>query len=305
MGVIMLKKRIFSFFILIATILMIGLYINTHRNLLNNIRSVNLLSLSFIVLIRFIFLLLNGLLLREFALKYKITLIPTEWFGLSVVTTMGNILTPLSGGLFARATYLKHKHSLPYAKFLSLLCVNYMIYFWVVGIAGVVTLFLTKENIPYYYQIMTCFIIAITTITIFIAIPFKSLPWNNQFIEFINESLLGWEIIKLDFILLIKLVLFTLCNIILHGLSFWIALSSTLGTSHPFGPVFLVSLISVFSTLGNITPGNIGIQETVISVSSGIIGIGVGVGLIVSLVIRVATIIPTFIFGPIFSFILT
>ena len=301
----MIKNKIWSFSILLFIAAMIGIYLFTHRNLLLYLRDVNLLSISFLVIIRFIFLVLNGVLLREFALKYQITLVPTEWFGLSVVTTMGNFITPFSGGLFARASYLKHKHALPYSKFLSLLGANYMIYFWVVGVAGFITLVLTKEKIFYYYQIMLCFMIVIITISAFIIVPFKKLSGSNRFIAFLNESLLGWVIIKKDVFLLIKLVLFTLCNIILHGLSFWIALSSILGFSYPFKPIFLVSLMSVFSTLGNITPGNIGIQEAVVTISSGIVGIGVGVGLIVSLLIRIATLIPTFILGPIFSFILT
>jgi hypothetical protein len=60
-----------------------------------------------------------------------------------------------------------------------------------------------------------------------------------------------------------------------------------------------------FSLLVRITPGNLGIQEAVVSLSSGLLGIGTGQGLLVSLLIRVATMIPTFTLGPVFSFLLT
>ena len=302
----MIKRRIWSLSALIFIIAAIVLYIGLQRHLLVSIQNVSLSALSYLIMIRVVFLVLNGILLREFALKYRITLMPKEWFGLSVVTTMGNFITPFSGGLIARATYLKHRYAFSYAKFASLLTANYLIYFEVIAIAGLVTLMASPEKPIYYWQLALFFVMVIIIVsTLFMFPSSKRLPWHNRLATIINDSLEGWVLIKSDKILLGKLMLYTFVSILLHGFSFWIAFFALKGEAVSFGPVFLVSLLSIFSLIGNITPGNLGIQEAIASISSEILGIGAGLGLLASLLIRVATLIPTFTLGPIFSFVLT
>lgn len=301
----MIKDRAWSMIVVAVVLVAITLYIGSQRHLLVSIKNISLFALSYLVVIRVIFLILNGILLREVTLKYRILLIPKEWFGLSVVTTMGNFIMPFSGGLIARATYLKHRHALSYAKFASLLAANYLVYFWIVGVVGIITLMVLMDKIGYYWQITLFFALVILVISILVMLPSTKLSWNNRLATIINDSLEGWSLIKGDKVLLGKLMLYTLVNIFLHGFSFWIAFFALKGESISFGPVFIVSLLSVFSTLGNITPGNLGIQEAVVSICSGMLGIGAGIGLLVSLLIRAASLIPAFIFGPIFSFLLT
>jgi uncharacterized membrane protein YbhN (UPF0104 family) len=301
----MIKDRAWSMIVVAVILVAIALYIGSQRHLLISIKNINLSALSYLVVIRVIFLILNGILLRELTLKYRIPLMPKEWFGLSVVTTMGNFITPFSGGLIARATYLKHRHALSYAKFASLLAANYLVYFWIVGVVGVITLMVFMDKPGYYWQVALFFVLVTLVISTLVMLPSTKLSWNNRLGAIINESLEGWLLIKSDKVLLGKLILYTLVNIFLHGFSFWIAFYALKGEPISFGPVFLISLLSVFSTLGNVTPGNLGIQEAVVSICSGILGIGAGIGLLASLLIRAATIIPTFTLGPIFSFVLT
>lgn len=301
----MIKDRAWSMIVVVIVLVAIALYIGSQRNLLVSIKNISLSTLSYLVVIRVIFLILNGILLREFSLKYQIHLMPKEWFGLSVVTTMGNFIMPFSGGLIARATYLKHRHALSYAKFASLLAANYLVYFWIVGVVGIITLMVFMDKPGHYWQITLFFALVILLISILVMLPSTKLLWNNRLAAIINDSLEGWSLIKSDKVLLGKLMLYTLVNIFLHGFSFWIAFFALKGESISFGPVFLVSFLSVFSTLGNITPGNLGIQEAVVSICSGMLGIGAGIGLLVSLLIRAASLIPAFTLGPIFSFLLT
>ena len=304
-GLSMIKGRACSMIVVAVVLIAIALYIGLQRHLLVSIRNIGFFVLSCLVVIRVSFLILNGILLREFALKYRIPLMPKEWFGLSVVTTMGNFITPFSGGLIARATYLKHRHALPYARFASLLAANYLVYFGVVGIVGVITSMVFMDKSGYYWPVVLFFALVTLIISTLVMLPSAKLPWHNRLAAIINNSLEGWSLIRSDKVLLGKLMLYTLANIFLHGFSFWIAFYALKGEPISFGPVFLISLLSVFSTLGNVTPGNLGIQEAVISICSGMFGIGAGIGLLASLLIRAATIIPAFILGPIFSFLLS
>jgi uncharacterized membrane protein YbhN (UPF0104 family) len=218
---------------------------------------------------------------------------------------MGNYITPFSGGMIAKGSYLKYRHKFPYARFISVLGASYLMYFWVTGIAGIITLILIPERLNLYWELLTFFMGVVLFISLLAVFPAIKIPGNNWIIASLNSTVDGWTLIKKDLFLLAKLALYTLANIFLNGFSFWLAFVALSKTSIPPGPVFLISLLSSFSILIKITPGNLGIFETVTTLGAEILGIGAGLGLMVSLVIRAASMILIFTLGPIFSLLLT
>jgi uncharacterized membrane protein YbhN (UPF0104 family) len=242
--------------------------------------------------------------LRELAAKFDVALTAKEWFGLSVVTTMGNYITPFSGGMIARAFYLKRRHEFSYTQFATLLASNYLVYFWVIGVIGVLTFLLFGRVVWSYWQLFVFFVVVLISISVLILFPAVRLPGQNRIAKTLNTSLAGWELVKNDRVLLAKLVVYTLVNVSLNALGFWVAYDA-LGSSVPFRSALLIGMLTSFSLLIRITPGNLGIQEALIGLSSGLLGIGAGQGLLVALLVRGATMVPTFTLGPIFSFLLT
>jgi hypothetical protein len=97
--------------------------------------------------------------------------------------------------------------------------------------------------------------------------------------------------------------LVAVAGLLLNGFSFWLAYHSIDFKVHP-AAIILVSLLPFFLVLFYITPGNFGIQEIAISLTSGFVGTGVGKGLLVALLVRATTILPVFILGPIFLYVL-
>jgi uncharacterized membrane protein YbhN (UPF0104 family) len=73
----------------------------------------------------------------------------------------------------------------------------------------------------------------------------------------------------------------------------------------PFRTALLIYLLSSFSVLINITPGNLGVQEVITSLAAEILGVGADTGLLASLIIRAITILAALTFGPIFSYLLS
>lgn len=297
-------RRFWSIVVLVLVIAAIAWYLNSQRQLLSAFRRVSFLAIFYLVGIRLLFLGTNGLFLREFASRFDVRLTLKEWLGLSVVTTMGNYITPLSGGMIARAAYLKQRHRLPYAQFVTLLASNYLINFWVIGVVGILTLLTFGTAIQLYWQVLVCFTTVIVSISALVLFPTVKLPWKNRIAKTVNTSLEGWSLVKSDRVLITKLVIYTLINIFLNGLSFWIAYDA-LGSRISFRSALLVGLLTSFSLLVRITPGNLGIQEAVVSLSSGLLGIGAGQGLLAALLIRGATLIPAFTLGPLFGFLLS
>lgn len=227
----------------------------------------------------------------------------TEWFGLAVVTTMCNYITPFSGGLLFRATYLKRQHAFSFTKFVTLLSANYLISFWVIAVTGLFCfLFLEPDSmssIVFLFFLGT--FIAISCIAL---IPVKSIPGTSKFIRIINNSLHGWLFIKRDKILLIKLIVYTLANILLNSCAFWVACNS-LDYNISLLPSIIISLIASFSVVIKLTPANLGIHEAIIGFTSPLFGIEIGQGLMTALVLRGTGIIVLFILGPLYSYILT
>lgn len=288
--------------LIVATITTMYYY---NPQLLEPLKGISLLTILYLLLSRLAFQITNGLILREIASKFNIKLIRKEWLGLPFVTAMGNYITPFSGGMIARASYLKYRHSFPYAQFVSVLGASYLVYFWVAGVAGIITLMLPLERSELYWELILFFLAVILIISSFAMLPAVKIPGSNWVAVSLNNAIDGWTLIKRDVLLLVKLALYTLVNILLNGLSFWLAFVALSDSSLSFGTIFLISLFSSFSILIKITPGNLGISEAIITISSGILGIGAGLGLMASLLIRAASLIPIFTLGPAFSFVLT
>jgi uncharacterized membrane protein YbhN (UPF0104 family) len=170
-----------------------------------------------------------------------------------------------------------------------------------VGVVGALALLTFGKAMWAYWQLFVFFIAVVISISALILFPAARLPWENRIAKALNAALAGWELVKNDQVLLAKLVAYTLVNISLNALCIWVAYDA-LGFPVPFRSALLVGLLTSFSLLIGITPGNLGIQEAVVSLSSGLLGIGTGQGLLAALLVRGATILPAFTLGPIFSF---
>jgi uncharacterized membrane protein YbhN (UPF0104 family) len=300
----MRRRQALAVLMLVVAMAAIALYLNSQRRLLVSLQHVSVAAALSLAMLRLLSWAATGLFLREYALRFGIRLSPQEWFGLSVVTTMGNYLTPFSGGVMARAAYLKHRHVFSYAQFATLLSFSYLVIFWVIGVVGVVTSLLLREAMQFHWQIAAFFAAVVVFISVLFALPSVKLPWNNRLARIVNTSLEGWALVKNDWALLARLVIYTLFSILLNAVSFWVAYRA-LKAPASFGVVLLVSQLTVFSNLVNVTPGNLGIPEAVVGLSSGLLGAGSGPGLLATLLIRAATVLLAFTLGPIFSFLLT
>jgi uncharacterized protein (TIRG00374 family) len=245
----------------------------------------------------------NGLFLRTSARKFNISLRFNEWFGLAAVTTMGNYITPFSGGLIVRATYLKKKYNMPYALFTSILASNYIVMFWVIAVLGLLLLLLIEQTWSNHWPI-TLFLGSIAiSISLVLIFPERHVPWANRVGRFLNTILEGWYIVKRDHALLFQMLLLSLLTIILNGLSFWVAYWA-LGLKISLLVAFLLGMIAAFSIFVNLTPGSLGIQEAMVSLSAALLGSSAREGLLVVLLIRAVTVLCAFILGPLYGYIL-
>lgn len=299
-----MNNRYLSIAILLLVAAGLAVFLVSEKSLVIQLMQVDLVVVACLVILRFLFLVTNGLFLKTYSGRFGIRLSVKEWLGLSIVTTMGNFVTPFSGGLMARAAYLKHRHGFSYADFTTSLAANYLVNFWVIGLTGIVVMLLLGNSFPGLWPLIL-FFAAVTAVTSLLAVvPVGELRGEAPLIRNLNRVMQGWRMIRKDRPFLERLVLYVIVNIALNGLSFYLAYVA-LGGDASFTASLVVSLLSSFSILINLTPGNLGIQEAVTSLSSALLGLGAGLGLLVAIIIRAASLLPALGLGPLFSYYLT
>lgn len=289
---------------LLALLGIIALFLQSQPELLQSINNLTLSSAVLLISVRLGVFATNGLFLRAFARKFGISLTFQEWFGLAAITTMGNYITPFSGGLLVRATYLKKRHHMPYARFTSLLASNYLVMFWVIGVMGLLSLWFIGPTWSDHWPIALLFGSIVASISLVFVFPEQRLPWDNRIGRFLNTMLNGWYIVKQDYALLTRMLLLTLLTIGLNGISFWLAYWA-LGLKISILVALLLGMIAAFSIFINLTPGSLGIQEAMVSLSAALLGAGAREGLLVVLLIRAVTVLCAFILGPLYGYLLT
>ncbi len=301
----MIENRTYSIIVLLLVAIALLAYLYYHPQALTLLTNASIINIISLIIIRIFFQIISGLILRDFVSIFGTVLKFKEWFGLSIITTMGNYISPFSGGMIARAAYLKYRYAFSYAQFTSLLAASYLIFFWAVGFVGLISSLTSEITSILMWRVGLFFFIILLLSSLLILLPPIKISYRNPLIQFINKAIDGWTLIRNDKTLLFKLTLYSLTSIFLNGLSFWLAFISLTNIQFSFKTIFLISLLSIFSFLFNLTPSNLGIQEAIVSLASVIFGIGTSIGLMASLLIRATSLIPIFTLGPIFSLILT
>ena len=297
-------KQRWQYIILVLFGIIIVWYIYRNPKLFTCLRRISLHDIIALILLRGFALVVNGVLLKDFAYKFAITLKVKEWLGLSFVTAMGNYVTPFSGGMVFRAAYLHRNYGLSIEKFAMLLAFNFLIGFLcvaVVGLAGSIFIFCSSPELSWLVPSFFLSIILGISGLFFLKIPQRS--ETNWLCRKMNEAIAGWEALRSDRNFVWRLVGYTFINIFINSVLFFLAYQS-IGVDISFLRALVISLITVFSLIINITPGNFGVQEVIISMASSSLGQGTGEGLVVSLIIRATSLILIFTFGPIFLAIL-
>jgi uncharacterized protein (TIRG00374 family) len=289
------------FFILAAGI---GFYLKHNPGQIGYVRDISPWSILLLFFVSVATLVANGLCLRIFTRKFSICLKWKEWFGLASVTAMGNYLTPFSGGLVARAAYLKHRYDFPYTHFLAMLAANYMVAFAVISVTGIITLLTLTGTGNFSWTVLLFFLATLSAILLVSHMPSIAAGKRHRLLHFIQTALEGFDIIRRDRALWGKLIALTLFNIAAGGLLYFIAFTA-IGFAVPFTVALLIYLLTSFTLLINVTPGNLGVQEAVASFASGILGAGADMGLLAALIVRAVTIFSALALGPIFSYLLS
>jgi|SRR3989344_3199118 len=298
------KKKIISFFVFLILVIWAIFYIKSNFNDFKHVAMVSPLYIIPLFILGSLFLYINGLILKYLTEPFNIFLNNKEGFSLSILTTLGNYITPFRAGSGIRAVYLKKRYNFSYSAFLCTLLAIYLLIFLVNSFIGLASLFLLYvENGVFNFSIFTLFF-SIFTLLLFITIfNFDYKDTKYRIINKLFKVLNHWKIIKSN----IKII--SIISILVFFQSLVISLMMFLefiifGFKISFVSSLFLSVIFTLSLLISITPGALGIKETLTVFSAKLIGISPLQTLPVALLHSIIFIIIVFLLSPFCSYIL-
>lgn len=292
-------------FIYILTIIGIIVFVYININEIKYLIRVDYKHLILLIIVTTFTFLINALLFRNNISIFKINLPFIEWFGLTVSNTMYNYLLPARGGIALRAMYLKNEYNLPYSKYLTFISGTYILNLLnaalLASILSLILIFLGILNkyIFFYLSILSFIIIFLAILFLYKFNPDK-IPAKNKILKFIKNSAQSIKHFKNNPNKIKKLVILQITFIFALSLRLFFVFYVLNIHTNFFIIVFINSLV-VFSMIFSITPGNIGIKEGIIGLSSSLLNISFDKAVMVALIDRFVAVIIVFALGLFFS----
>ncbi len=240
---------------------------------------VSVASIILITLGRFVVYFSNGLFTKWSAELFTKKISLGEGVYISILSAVGNFFGPLLGGTSIRAVYLKKVHGLTYSYFTSTLIGYYLILFIINCLMALTALaFLPKDNKTNFLLVFFGLWLGAMLLLSRLRLPSRVTGNNNKnaIARRITKVLVnteeGWQQILSDKKLLLKLVLIAALSF-LGGFMMYYFEFNALGISTYFPTVLLYTSFVTISLLISLTPGAIGIRETILLITSATMGL--------------------------------
>jgi len=298
------NKAIIYFAVILPIIAGFVFYIRHNRGEFAKILSLDFIDFAIISCLVIATILLNGMIIKVLVEFFKLKLRMAEWFGLSVVNTLGNYL-PLKIGFVLRAVYLKKAHNFPYTAFLSSMGVAYLIIILssgFIGMLGMVAMYFVRGA---FNLILFLFCAAIFSGGLFlIAFSPRVKPSENKLIRRIVNAIDGWNLIKKDRTLLLKLFCINVLLIFVYAFRVYYA-SAALGYDFPFLYALLIGIPAMLSIFLIFIPAGIGVREAVMGFSSKLLEQSALSGVVIGSLDRIVAMAWVIVLGSIFAAVLS
>lgn len=298
-----LARNIGSFFLLIVLVSLSYFYIKKNLILFNDWKHLNIFYLSILIVLNYIFVVIQGLVLKAILKPYKIFLEFKEWFGLTVATLMFNYLFPF-GGLGFRAAYLKRRYNFDYTYFVSTLAAITLVEFLMLTLGGLITLvswYFSHGTINWLIAILLVCVAIFCLSIVFFTIKLPTTKY--KILEFIKRVVNSWYELRKNKELLTELIRLIFWQSIISAVIYFMAFR-TFNFYISFTDSFLPACLSSYSLFIRILPASFGAYEGAVVMAAKFLGYSVAQGLLVSGLSRLSIMVWVFTLGPIFTFML-
>jgi uncharacterized membrane protein YbhN (UPF0104 family) len=235
--------------------------------------------------------------------KFSIKLKFNEYFGMAITKNFANYFLPARLGMAVNLIYLKKQSGISYSHFTAFLIGQTILITASSAFCGLIGTFLcsqlfsNEKIIVYLYSFFGSILLVIGSLVSFN--PRINNP-KSRVAKNISHILNGWYTIKNDKILCIKIFTCGLFSYTLAAITIKAGFTA-FDIDIPFKAAFVAGILGSFINYINLTPANIGIQETFFALLSNILGYGFNQGLIVSGINRMVQMIIVFTLMPFYT----
>lgn len=297
-------KKVVAYIILAIILAFVFKYLVDNPQIFDKLRNLNISEFFVLSLFVVLVLIVNGFrakILTEIFTNSKLSF--KEWFGLSTLNTLGNY-SPFQGGFVARGYYLKNYYKIPYSHFASSILTSTLLTFSTFSFLSALAIlfgFLTK-GLFYTAPFWLFTAIGISGVSVILLLPKLRKRRNpkNLVGRTIHSLIDGWEVIGSNKTILLKLISVDLVALIIVSLRFFYA-ALILDVGISLIQSVIISAMAMVTLLVNITPGAIGIRETIAGFSATVVGANLVDGILVASLERAVILFWVIVIGVPFS----
>jgi uncharacterized membrane protein YbhN (UPF0104 family) len=292
----------------------ISLFLNESYilNVINTLTiSVFIEQIILAILFAFVSYNLQNQILRSFKVKLK----PSHWIGIGYINTMFNYILPFKSGVAIKSLFLKNKYNFKISHCLSIMIyIHFSLLKILLFLSTITFLTLKLQNNTIIPNLNVFLLISITSYIFALFIPkilkniyFSINTTHNDILNRLKNisNLLVEGILKISKKKKLALIV-TFSNILIIFIQFlrlFSAYKAVSDNTSIFHTMF-INILYCLSSFIHLTPGNLGLQEIIISLSSTLINVSKEEGLIASGIIRIVALVIVFTVGPMFYFLL-
>jgi uncharacterized membrane protein YbhN (UPF0104 family) len=292
-------KKIISVLIVVFFLFWVVWYVWNHQAEFLVITRVSLAHLVGLYLIYVILLVCNGLLLKVALEAFGIQIDRVSWLALSAASTFANQFLPARGGLGMRALYLSKMYQVRFVDFVAVIGVTYLMHIvinGIVAIGGIGIAWGQGEVLP---GSLFGFFLAITVVGLVIQVFSYCLPIKSQpvLLRWLYQVCLSWQRLRLVRGITIKLwgltIALTAATIFQSKLAF-----SATSLELSWSGLLVYTASKNLAALVGLTPGGLGIVESISIYLGQILNYATSSALIVQGLIRSVAYTALLLIGP-------
>jgi uncharacterized membrane protein YbhN (UPF0104 family) len=233
---------------------------SSQEKLLDGFKDVSIYWISIVLVIKILVQIANGYRLNALLFFENIRLPMSIWLPLSCVGTLQNAVLPGNTAIASKGVYLKHKFSLGYKKYLLIslagIALTIFVNTFVIAMLGS---YLVDELKLLLYLLIAA---SIGLFIFMMGVKIYDNSRENRLIKYLNGiSLLVLNVENINIV--IKIVISEIILIVFRSLAIW-ACFSAFEFQDKWIAMLIMAVVVRFSGLINITPGNIGVTESLI-----------------------------------------
>lgn len=243
----------------------------------------------------------NGVVLRDLVGHFGVKLAVRDWLGITLVSTMLNLISPMGGASAMRGVYLKRTFGVPLTTFASMWAASTAFSLAASGaLAAAALIGLGVPGGHYGVIALGASIAIVVAVVLALALVPPIAPRATGMLARLAQISAGWRSMSADRALVAKLASRNIVNALLHAVAFVLAFRMA-----GFEGAWLVPVASsAFARIGAlvaITPAGLGIYEAFGAVSAGIIGASPAAALLGVLLVRVFGVVLAIVGGALCS----